>query len=253
MHEEGMAARKIAYFDSKIFDPLRHCLENWDWSPKGDYGRYLRKVPVGRTPDYTYLIYLPVNELRRISFASETTGYPMTEIYNLWGTLLEPILENYIVKLTEIDNPVIVQADIARMRPMIGNTFMHTDTRYHQRYSRRYNIAITTNNDCWLYHYSYDLENGGIRDHINEGELWELNNKIPHAALNYGSTWRTHLIIDLMPRNYWERMCERYDPYAKVPNPQGKNHTYDYDLNGNLIHEPLFDDLPHCFPARTSV
>ena len=27
----------------------------------------------------------------------------------------------------------------------------------------------------------------------------------------------------------------------------------DYDLNGKLIHEPLFDDLPHCFPARTHI
>jgi hypothetical protein len=146
-----------------------------------------------------------------------------------------------------------VQADIARMKPLNGDTLLHTDTRYNQRYARRYNIAIGTNNNCWLYHHGYDLNTGGIRDHIHEGEMWELNNKIPHAAVNQGDTWRTHLILDIMPRNYRDRMCELYDPYSMVPNLQGKNYTYDLDLDGNLIHEPLFTDLPHCFPARTHI
>ena len=105
-----------------------------------------------------------------------------------------------------------------------------------------------------MYHYGYDLEKGGTRDHINEGEVWELNNKIIHTAVNRGTTWRTHIIIDVMPRNYYDRMCEVCDPFARVPNPQDSNHTYDYDLEGNLLdQEPLFTDLPHCFPARTHI
>jgi hypothetical protein len=243
MHEPGLTARKIALFDSAIFDEYRKWESQWAWNPAGQPNRYIRGG------DGTHLIYLPVNADRTRGFAALSEGYP-PGIWTMWDNILKPQCE-YLASLTDIVDPVVVQADIARMRPVTGDTVMHNDTRYHQRYSRRYNIAISTNTECWLYHYSYDLNNGGQRDHINEGEMWELNNKITHTAVNYGSTWRTHLIIDVMPRNYYHRMLELYKPYAKVPNPQGKNTTFDYDIAGNPIHEPLFEDLPHCFPART--
>lgn len=242
MYEEGLIARKIAEFDTNIFNDYREWESTWDWDPKEQPNRYIRG-------DGTHLIYLPVNENRTKSFSSLMFGYPK-EIWDMWETKLKPQCE-FLASLTGIADPVVVQADIARMKPLTGDTVMHTDTRYNQRYARRYNIAISTNPSCWLYHKSYDLENGGHRDHINEGEMWELNNKIVHTAVNNGSTWRTHLIIDVMPQNYYKRMCELYNPYSKVPNPQGKNTTFDYDLDGQLIHEPLFEDLPHCFPART--
>jgi hypothetical protein len=249
MHEPGLTARKIALFDTAIFDEYRKWERAFDWDPAIEPNRYVRG-------DGTHLIYLPVNQerslgSRREGFGALTRNYP-NEIKTMWDNILKPCCE-YLASLTGIADPVVVQADIARMRPVTGDTVMHTDTRYHQRYSRRYNIAISTNTDCWLYHYSYDLNTGGQRDHINEGEMWELNNKIVHTAVNYGSTWRTHLIIDVMPQNYQKRMCELYNPYAKVPNPQALNTTFDYDISGNLIHEPLFEDLPHCFPARTHI
>jgi hypothetical protein len=249
MYEEGLTARKIATFDTAIFDEYRAWEASFDWDPAEEPARYLRS-------DGTHLIYLPINDRRSSKRYNEgfgwlTRNYP-SDITALWNGILKPHCE-YLAGLTGIDDPVIVQADIARMRPFTGDTVMHTDTRYNQRYSRRYNIAISTNTDCWLYHHSYDLNNGGMRDHINEGEMWELNNKIVHTAVNYGTTWRTHLIIDVMPQNYYDRMLELYNPYAKVPNPLALNTTYDYDIAGNLIHEPLFEDLPHCFPARTHI
>jgi hypothetical protein len=254
MYETGLTARKIAQFDTAIFDDYRQWEASFDWDPTNDPKRYLRG-------DGTHLLYLPVNEQRsskgleegnsRLGFGNLTKHYPPS-IKTMWQEILKPQCE-YLASITGIADPLVIQADIARMKPITGDTVMHTDTRYHQRYTRRYNIAISTNPDCWLYHHSYDLENGGIRDHINEGEVWELNNKIVHTAVNYGTTWRTHLIIDVMPQNYYDRMCELYNPYAKVPNPLGLNTTYDYDIAGNLIHEPLFEDLPHCFSARTHV
>ena len=247
MYEAGVTARKVAEFDSAIFNDYRAWESAHDWDPVTDPARYLRV-------DGTHLIYLPVNDQRNQTgegFKYLTKDYPPS-IKTMWLDVLKPQCE-YLASLTGIADPVIVQADIARMKPSTGDTQMHTDTRYLQRYARRYNIAISTNTDCWLYHYSYDLNNGGMRDHINEGEMWELNNKIVHTAVNYGPTWRTHLIIDVMPRNYCERMFERYNPYAKVPNPQALNTTYDYNIAGDLIHEPLFEDLPHCFPARTHI
>lgn len=249
MYEAGLTARKIALFDTSIFDEYRAWEADFEWDPIIDPKRYLRG-------DGTHLIYLPINQERNKKHFNEgfgwlTRNYP-PEIQTMWDNILKPQCE-YLASLTGIADPVIVQADIARMRPVTGDTVMHNDTRYNQRYARRYNIAISTNTNCWLYHHSYDLNNGGQRDHINEGEMWELNNKITHTAVNYGDTWRTHLIIDVMPQNYYDRMCELYNPYAKVPNVLAKNTTYDHDAAGNLIHEPLFEDLPHCFPARTHI
>ena len=244
MYEEGLTARKIAEFDTAIFDDYRKWEAEWDWDPVEQPYRYVRT-------DLTHLIYLPVNEARQKGFIEVTRGYP-PGIQDMWDNILKSKCE-YLASLTGIADPVVVQADIARMRPREGDTVFHTDTRFNQRYARRYNIAISTNAECWLYHYSYDLNNGGMRDHIEPGEVWELNNKIIHTAVNYGETWRTHLIIDVMPKNYYDRMCELYDPYGKVPNPQSKNQTYDYDVDGKRIEAPLFDDLPHCFPARTHI
>lgn len=239
MYEAGLTARKVALFDTHVFDAYREWESQYDWDPI----KHLRRG------DDTLLIYLPVNESRRRGFRELTKHYTR-EIDQLWNAILRQPLE-YIAQLTGIDNPVIMQADIARMRPGNGDTLMHTDTRYLQRYSRRYNVAVSTNNNCWLYHNSYDLNTNGTRDHIEEGEVWELNNKIPHTAVNYGDTWRTHIIIDVMPQHYAERMLAQFDPYGKVPNILGRNDTYDLDEHGNLIDEPLFEDLPHCFPSRT--
>lgn len=247
MYEEGLTARKVLEFDTKIFDTYRAWEKEFNWDDSHYDGRkkYLRG-------DGTYLLYLPNSNERKNGFSKLTVNQDHNELMNLWINILKEPLELLASQLG-IDNPVIVQADIARMPPG-GDTVMHTDTRYQQRYSRRYNLAVSTNDDCWLYHNSYDLDNGGTRDHINEGEVWELNNKIIHTAVNYGNTWRTHIIIDVMPQDYYSRMIEVCNPYDKVPNPQALNTTFDYDRNGKLMdQQPLFADRPHCFPARTHV
>jgi hypothetical protein len=240
MYEPGMTARKVAVFNPAIFDKAKALLDQYPWTDKHK-----------RKGDDTYLLYLP-NSPERIAGFYDITGPITKPMVDIMCAFRQPI--NYLMRLTGITDPVLVQADIARMEPG-GDTQMHTDTRYTQRYSRRYNIAIDTNPDCYLYHISYDLDNGGVRDHIEPGELWELNNKIEHTAVNYGTTWRTHLIIDVMPRNYYERMWEKFpNAFGKVPNLQGKNNTYDLDKDGNMLNYwTLFNDLPHCFPARTHV
>lgn len=245
MYEQGVTARKVAVFDNSILDPVRELLGKFDWAPESDPKKYLREK------DGTHLLYLP-NCPERMQGFYTLTGKLDKPIIDVMVALRKPI--NHFMRILGIDDPVLVQADIAHMPPG-GDTIMHNDTRVSQRYSRRYNIAIETNPSCFLYHYSYDLEADGKRDHIEPGEIWELNNKIPHTAVNQGDTWRTHLIIDVMPKVYWNRMLEMFpNPYNKVPNPIGKNYTYDVMPDGQLFDYPkLFKDLPHCFPARTHV
>jgi hypothetical protein len=242
MYETGLTARKIATFDNSIFNKVRELLSRFDWTPEHNPNKYLRT-------DGTYLLYLPNNAERMLGFWPETKAIGIDLIKLM--VALEPSIKK-LLPLTGISNPVAVQVDIAHMPPVNGDTVIHTDTRMVQRYARRYNIAIITNPGCYLYHNSYDLEKDGVRDHIELGEMWELNNKIPHTAVNYGLTWRTHLVLDVMPREYWEKMLEIYpNPFVKVPNPQGKNHTYDYDLEGNLLEQtPFGENFPVTFESR---
>lgn len=244
MYEEGLTARKTAVFDDKILDPVRILLEKFDWMPVGNPKKYLRG-------DGTYLLYLPNSPERAQGFYNLTGPIKLDQL-EIMCALQAPI--KHFMSLTGIEDPYLVQADLAYMPPG-GDTIMHRDTRISQRYSRRFNTAITTNPECWLYHNSYDLDADGVRDHIEPGEIWELNNKIPHTAVNYGKTWRTHLIIDVMPRSYWERMLEKWPkPFSKVPNPLGRNDTYDLDIHKDLLPiGDLFDDRPNCFPVRTHV
>lgn len=249
MYEDGLTCRKIAYFDDSIFDQFRSELSEFDWNPieyKGrpNFKKHLR-------PDGTYMIYFPNNAERIVGFAKEMN--PIWEpVMNLTGTIL-PVIR-HLMSLTGIEDPYLAQLDLAHMPPG-GRTILHTDTRVVQRYSRRYNVAIKTNEDCFLYHNSYNIDDGGTRDHIALGEIWELNNKIPHDAVNDGNEWRTHLVLDVMPRMYWDRLCELFpNPFDKVPNPQGLNTTYDYDENNNLLDFPvLFEDKEHCFKARIDI
>lgn len=240
MYEPGLTARKVAVFDPKLFGTAIEVLSQYKWTGKHK-----------RLGDHTQILYLP-NSPERIAGFYDITGPITKDMADVMCAFRQPI--NYIMKLTGIANPVLVQADIARMHPG-GDSLMHIDTRFSHRYSRRYNIALETNPECYLYHNSYDLENGGVRDHIEPGEVWELNNKIEHTAVNLGTTWRTHLIIDIMPKEYYEKMWIMFpNAFGKVPNVQGKNNTYDLDKDGNMLdYWTLFNDLPHCFPARTHV
>jgi hypothetical protein len=240
MYEEGLTARKVGIFNNDVFKKTRQLLDRFDWQNK----RFLRV-------DGTYLIYLPNNYERMIGFILETQS--ISKDLLLLTKEVMTVVREVILPLTGIDNPVVGQADIAIM-PAGGDTQFHTDTRMLQRYSRRYNIAINTNPECYLYHYGYLHEEGGVRDHIEPGELWELNNKVRHTASNHGFSWRTHLVIDVMPKNYWDKLCELYpDPFIKVPNVMNMNDKYDYDENGLLEQTPLFDNQPHCFKAKERI
>ena len=37
---------------------------------------------------------------------------------------------------------------------------------------------------------------GGEEKHMKQGEIWEINNQLPHAVVNHGNKDRVHLIAD---------------------------------------------------------
>ena len=122
MHEPGLTARKIAVYNPKLFNTAVELLNAYKWTGKNK-----------RKGDDTQLLHLP-NSPERIAGFYDITGPVTKDMIDIMCAFRQPI--NYIMKLTCIADPVLVQADIARMHPG-GDTLMHIDTRFSHRYSRR--------------------------------------------------------------------------------------------------------------------
>ncbi len=55
---------------------------------------------------------------------------------------------------------------------------------------RRYHIPIDTNANCWVFH-------GGEWMRLEVGHWYEMDPTVIHGAVNWGSTVRVHLMIDV--------------------------------------------------------
>jgi hypothetical protein len=56
--------------------------------------------------------------------------------------------------------------------------------------STRYHLPLQTNDGCWSFH-------GGAWDRLLVGEWYEMDPTQVHGAVNWGSTVRIHLMVDL--------------------------------------------------------
>jgi hypothetical protein len=91
----------------------------------------------------------------------------------------------------------ILNCEIATLPP---NTLikLHYDGRWSHKQSNRIHIPITSNDNSvntWL----------NTKCKMNPGKFYELNNRVLHGASNYGTTNRTHLIIDFVDSVLYDR------------------------------------------------
>ena len=75
----------------------------------------------------------------------------------------------------------------------------HTDGGDYLSTVRRYHIPLITNDEVF-----YIVNEEKI--HMKEGECWEINNFKPHSVVNGGLEDRIHLLIDIMPKCYFETL-----------------------------------------------
>ena len=54
----------------------------------------------------------------------------------------------------------------------------------------RYHLVLTTNPGCWQYH-------SGQWQQLEHGYLYTMDPQLEHASVNWGSTTRLHLILDI--------------------------------------------------------
>ena len=98
-----------------------------------------------------------------------------------------------IIQLEHVFKDFYGQGFIIRLLlvKMLANTNIptHTDRGSTLAIGRRHHIPIITNENVLF-------TVGGETKYMNPGEIWEINNQLPHAVVNHGDKDRVHLIAD---------------------------------------------------------
>lgn len=65
----------------------------------------------------------------------------------------------------------------------------------------RFHLPLQTNDGCWVYH--------GEWVQLRAGHLYQMNPMEFHGAVNWGTTLRLHLVIDIRSSTGWENLKSR--------------------------------------------
>lgn len=118
--------------------------------------------------------------------------------------------------LEEFGIGYFVRANLVRLQPG-GNIAPHKDNNFSLAHSHRIHVPLLTNS-------AVTFTVGGETIHMQEGEIYEINNRRLHSVSNEGSEDRIHLIMDYVLPG--ERCCcgERNRPQTAC-NPQACRDT----------------------------
>ena len=81
------------------------------------------------------------------------------------------------------------------------NVYPHTDPRYYHIYGKRIHLPLLINDESFHIHFlpeqNYDMQ----FSKMHEGVITDFDNITPHAAFNYGTTNRIHIICDVVKKS----------------------------------------------------
>lgn len=106
-------------------------------------------------------------------------------------------------KLESMVDGKVVRSELVSMNPK-SRIRTHKDRSDLLYVSRRFHIPIKTNSDVVFV-------TGGETRHLEEGKIYELNNIKYHSVHNRSSETRIHLIVDVLPRQYCEKVWYSYE------------------------------------------
>lgn len=106
-----------------------------------------------------------------------------------WEHLVSPVIEAAISEYKGAERAFVNKCLIPRMRP--GTRILaHKDIARSFNFSHRIHIPLTTNPDVY---FLID----GKRCVMEEGNAYEINNKVLHSVENKGTETRIHLLFDI--------------------------------------------------------
>ncbi len=111
------------------------------------------------------------------------------DTWDKWKDLVEPIVKEAISGYEGHERAFVNKCLIPRMRP--GTTIPeHIDLSTVFNVSHRIHVPLQTNNDVY-----FMIK--GERCIMEEGNAYEINNKVMHSVENKGSETRIHLLFDI--------------------------------------------------------
>lgn len=125
---------------------------------------------------------------RFISGNRDHQAYYSNPIWNIWESTLLPIIRS-AVEPYNFQKPTYPKVMLARLKA--GNSIdMHIDGRGSNLHTHKIHIPIQTNpQSIFLI--------GDDSKHLKKGVAYEVNNVVPHGAINNGNTDRIHLIFEV--------------------------------------------------------
>lgn len=102
---------------------------------------------------------------------------------------------NIVDDLEKRYNGKVIRAEVIKMMPNV-NIRKHVDGGEFLKYARRCHVPINTNK-----HVYFTVLNNSIN--MKEGVAYEINNSLPHSVKNGSSQERDHLILDIMPIQFF--------------------------------------------------
>jgi aspartyl/asparaginyl beta-hydroxylase (cupin superfamily) len=99
---------------------------------------------------------------------------------------------------------ILSMAMVVRLKP---------GAQVHPHYDRGLYYAVRDRYHLVLESQGSEMTCGGETEIWHKGEIWWFNNKLRHSAQNIGTTWRTHLIFDILPHRNLE-LCQRMKAWA---------------------------------------
>ena len=175
-----------------------------DWTPSS----YI-------TPSNNALAYAPGVVFANIPFVNDhpahkqswgqaTTGniFQTQQFKKLWDSSIP--LFSYIEEL--VPNHRIVKAEILATKPHAVNNKaeverIHLDGKKFHKLATRCQIAFLSNPDCFLF-----VEDSKIN--VTEGTIFEFNNRLCHWGVNWGTTLKVCLVVDMIDLAVWNKLSD---------------------------------------------
>lgn len=188
--------RILAPIPADLLQPIVEACSRAEWTD-GNYDRFEKPLADGKLLEFPFPI------------AKREQNY--TDFQKELLTTCRPLLD-WIMQLPQFAGYKWIRGEVATLLPGVELGW-HRDPQWFHDNCVRLHVPIITNEQCvqlWE----------GAEFHMSYGNLYELNNRVMHSARNLGAEPRTHLILDLMPADEWQRSrAEGISPVALVDQP----------------------------------
>ncbi len=200
--------KQLGTIDKSITDPVRELINSINWS-SNDYNRYELPLKSGKLIVFPYLIY----HANQVSYSD-----PQRRLLEAFDPVVDEVMKLF-------QGYIKVRGEIATLLP---NTSLesHFDNQWFHQHCRRIHVPITTNNQC------QQIFEDRIY-HLEENKIYEINNRNLHSASNFGTTDRTHLILDLLDETIYNSIDRNKKKLIEKSVPET------YQKNERKVYKPI--------------